>query len=184
MSATLRHLLTAEELAALPRENLRLELIRGEISAMPPTFDDRGEVAMQLGILLGQYVLAHKLGKMYAAETGFLVARDPDTVRAPDVAFIQASRLPKQKSAPGWVRIMPDLVAEVVSTGDRATEIAGKVRMWLDVGVQFIWVAYPMHQLIEVHRPGQPALTLNADDTLDGYDVVPGFSAPVAQIFS
>jgi Uma2 family endonuclease len=78
------HLLTAEEFAALPREGLRLELIRGEIAAMPPAFGGHGKSAMRFGSLLGHFVMTHRLGEVYAAGTGFLVARDPDTVRAPD----------------------------------------------------------------------------------------------------
>jgi Uma2 family endonuclease len=77
---------------------------------------------------------------------------------------------------------MPDLVVEVVSAGDRVDEIADKIRMWLDVGVRLIWVAYPQRRAIEVHRPGHPVLALGTADHLDGYDVVPGFSAPVAQV--
>jgi len=184
MSTTTQHLLTAEEFTALPREGLRLELVRGEIHAMPPAFEDHGRTAMRLGVVLGQYVLANSLGEIYAAETGFLIARDPDTVRAPDAAFIQASRAPRQDEPPGWVRVMPDLVVEVVSSGDRATEVAEKMRTWLDVGVRLVWVVYPTRKVIEAHRPGQPALTLGVDDALDGYDVVPGFTAPVARVFA
>lgn len=182
MSAQPKHLLTAEEFAALPREGLRLELIRGEIVAMPPTFDDHGEVALRLAVLLGQYVLANNLGRMYAAETGFLIATNPDTVRAPDLAFIASGRLPP-RGTPGWVRVIPDLVAEVVSSGDRASEIADKVRMWLDAGVQMVWVLSPGRQVVEVHRQGRPVVILHDGDTLDGADVVSGFTAAVSAVF-
>ena len=179
-----QHLLTAEEFAALPREGLRLELVRGEIRAMPPAFDDHGETAMLIGIELGIYVVTHKLGKVYAAETGFLIAQDPDTVRAPDFAFIRADRVPPKGPKPGWVRVMPDLVVEVVSSGDRATEVAEKTQTWLAAGVRLVWVVYPTRKVIEVHRPGQAVLALGVDDALDGYDVVPGFTAPVARVFT
>lgn len=182
MSAVKKHLLTADEFAALPSDGLRLELIRGELVAMAPAFDDHGETAMSLSILLGQYVRANKLGRMYAAETGFLIAENPDTVRAPDMAFIATDRLPP-KGPPGWVRVMPDLVAEVVSSGDRPAEIAEKVQMWLDAGVKLVWVLYPTRQVIEVHQPNQGVLTLPAGATLEGGTVVPGFACPVSQIF-
>ena len=183
MSAVPRHLLTAAEFAALPREGLRLELIRGEISAMPPAFDDHGTITGGLTVLLGHYVLTSGLGRIYAAETGFLIAQNPDTVRAPDLAFIQADRVPPP-GAPGWVRVMPDLVAEVVSSGDRTTEVAEKVRMWLDADVRLVWIVYPTRRVIEVVRPGEPALVLHDGDQLDGYDVVPGFACPVGQVFA
>src|SRR5436190_16517469 len=105
MTATSQHLFTAYEFAALPREGLRLELVRGEIRALPPAFGWHGRTAMRLGIILGQYVLAQSLGETYVAETGFLIACDPDTVHAPDVAFIQSnrsSRVPSLSSGDGW----------------------------------------------------------------------------------
>lgn len=89
MSAIHRGTITAEEFAALPRDGLRTELVRGEIVAKPPAFTDHGETAMRLSIILGQYVLEHDLGELYIAETGFLIARNPDTICAPDLAFIQ-----------------------------------------------------------------------------------------------
>jgi Uma2 family endonuclease len=177
------HDITAEEFAALPRQGLRTELVRGEIVTMLPAFTDHGETAMRLSIILGHYVLEHDLGKMYTAETGFLIARNPDTIRAPDLAFIQKSRLTPDASGPHWGQIVPDLVAEVASTYDRAAEIADKVQMWLDAGVQVIWVLYPMARAIEIYRPGQAVRTLDDQATLDGGTLIAGFSAPVARIF-
>jgi Uma2 family endonuclease len=79
--------------------------------------------------------------------------------------------------------VIPDLVIEVVSSGDRMSEVGEKVQMWLDAGVRLIWVARPALRTIEIYRPGIPMLTLDEGDSLDGYDVVPGFSAPVSQVF-
>ena len=103
-------------------------------------------------------------------------------MRAPDFAFIQQSRLPGAVSAPRWVPVMPDLVVEVVSSGDRPAEIADKVTMWLDAGVRMALVVTPGARTIDVHHPGQPLLTLRDGDTLDGGDVLPGFSAPVSHL--
>jgi Uma2 family endonuclease len=88
------------------------------------------------------------------------------------------------RGAPGWVCVIPDLVAEVVSSGDCAMEIAETVRMWLDAGVQLVWVLHPPRRIVVVHRPGQPARVLRDGDTLDGLDIVPGFARPVADIFA
>ena len=177
------HLLTAEEFAALPREGLRLELVRGELRAMPPAFGDHGSAAMRLGAHLAAFILSHNLGEVYAAETGFLLARNPDTVRAPDFAFIQASRVTPETTAPNWNPVVPDLVVEVVSSSDRPLEVAEKVRMWLDAGVRLAWVVYPTRRDIEEHRPQRALVTLTASDQLDGGDGVPGFTLPVARIF-
>ncbi len=113
MTAISPHLLTADEFAALPREGLRLELVRGEISARPPAFGWHGRTAMRLSIM---------------------------------------------------------------------SEVGEKVQMWLDAGVRLIWVAHPVQRTIEVYRPGVTVLTLGEGDSLDGYDVVPGFTAPVSQV--
>ncbi len=121
--ATQQGLLTAEEFAALPHEGLRLELIKGELVAMPPTHGNHGIPAMRLSGMLTHYILTNHLGQVYAAETGFLISENPDTVRAPDFAFIQTSHVTPAAAAPTWVPVIPDLVIEVVSTGDRESEV-------------------------------------------------------------
>lgn len=183
MSASAQRLLTAEEFAALPLSGLRSELVEGELRTMPPTFEDRGEITMRLSVILGQHVLSQRLGKLYAAETGFLIARNPDTVRAPAIAFIQRARLPEARSAPRWVPIIPDLVVEVTSSNDRPAEVDAKVAMWLAAGVGMVWVVNPQSRTVEIHQSGAAATTLTETDTLDGADIVHGFTTPVADIF-
>ena len=180
--ATQQGLLTAEEFAALPHEGLRLELIEGELHAMAPSYADHGDVVGALHAELGVYIRRNHLGKIYGAETGFLVARDPDTVRAPDIAFIQSSRVTPAASAPNWNPIIPDLVVEVVSSGDRASDMAAKTQMWLDAGVRLVWVVYPARREIAVHRADSKT-ALAESDTPDGEDVVPGFTLPVVEVF-
>lgn len=180
MATLPQHLLTAEEFAALPLGDLRSELIAGALHTMPPTFEDHGEITGRLTILLGYFVLTHQLGKMYAAETGFLIARNPDTVRAPDIAFIRQERAPASGPAPRWVPVIPDLVVEVASSADRLGEIRQKASMWLEAGV---WVVPPAQCAVEIYRSDQPTVTLDANTTLDGGDVVEGFTTPVAAIF-
>lgn len=104
-------------------------------------------------------------------------------MRAPDFAFIQASRVTPGAIGRDWVRVVPDLVVEVVSSGDRPRAIGAKVRMWLDAGVWLVWVVYPTRKRGVVHRSGVEPVTLGVDDQLDGADVVPGFTAQVATIF-
>ena len=123
------------------------------------------------------------MGKLYAAETGFLLARNPDSVRAPDIAFIRQERLPSLRPAPRWVPVIPDLVVEVASSGDRPVEIRQKAAMWLDAGVRMVWVVLPGERAVEVYRAGEAVVRLDDAATLDGADIVPGFSTPVAAIF-
>lgn len=171
--------LTAREFAAMPREGLRLELVRGEIVAMPPAFANHGVAAAHLGNFLGWYIASQELGVALAATRFELAA---DTMRAPDFAFIQASRVTPGAIGRDWVRVVPDLVVEVVSSGDRPRAIGAKVRMWLDAGVWLVWVVYPTRKRGVVHRSGVEPVTLGVDDQLDGADVVPGFTAQVATI--
>jgi Uma2 family endonuclease len=183
MSTLPKHLLTAEEFAALPLGDMRSELIEGELHTMPPTTGGHGRITMRLSGALFAYVSAHQLGETYAAETGFLIARNPDTVRAPDFAFIRRDRAPSRDSDSRWVPVIPDLVVEVASTGDRPVEVRQKAAMWVEVGVRLVWVVLPAERVIEVHRAGQPVVTLDESATLDGAEIVPGFSTPVAAIF-
>jgi Uma2 family endonuclease len=183
MSTLPKDKLTAEEFAALPLEGLRSELIEGVIHTMPPTFEDHGEITMRLSVILGRHVMDQRLGRLYAAETGFLLARNPDTVRAPDIAFISQRRLPAERPAPRWVPVIPDLVVEVASSSDRPAEIRQKSAMWLDAGVRLVWVVLPGERVVEVYRAGEAVVRLGETDTLDGADIVPGFSTPVVAIF-
>jgi Uma2 family endonuclease len=129
------------------------------------------------------FYLSNGLGTIYAAETGFLLSRAPDTVRAPNFAFIQASRVAPEALAPGWNPIIPALVVEVVSSGDQQTEVAEKVRMWLAAGVRLVWVVFPSRRMIEQPMSGELVLTLGEQDQLDGGAVVPGFTLLIARIF-
>ncbi len=177
-------LLTAEDFAAMPTNGMRLELVNGEVHALAPAFGDHGDTVGALHILLGHYVRQRRLGKLYAAETGFLLSRNPDTVRAPDIAFIQTSRVTPEAHAPMWNPIIPDLVVEVVSSNDRPSLVVDKARMWLDAGVRLVWVVYPVGHQVVAYRPGQPEMRLGETDALDGFDVVPGFTLPISEIFA
>jgi Uma2 family endonuclease len=121
-------------------------------------------------------------GMRHAAGTGFVLNRGPDTVRAPDVAFVARSRL---STAPSWgfPELAPDLVVEVVSPWDRASEVSAKAAMWLDAGVRLVWVVDPQARLATVPHPGGQDSVLREDGTLDGEDVLPGFRLPLASVF-
>ena len=177
-------LLTAEEFAALHVVGARLELIQGELRVMPPAFTDHGETVGALHAILGAYVRTYSLGKMYGAETGFLVARSPDTIRTTDIAFIQRGRVTPEALAPNWNPVIPDLVVEVVASRDRAPEIAGKVEMWIEAGVKMVWVVYRIRRTVEVFQPHRQMLLVTEQEPLTGMDVIPGFFTPVAGIFA
>jgi Uma2 family endonuclease len=162
----------------------RLELVEGVICEMSPAGGEHGEVAMEIGSLIRNFVKAHNLGRVTAAETGTIIAQAPDgknTVRGPDVGFISRERAP-QPLADKFVPIVPDLAVEVVSPWDRADDIEAKVQDYLLHGVQLVWVVYPSSKTIIMHTT-ETIRRLNAADTLDGGTVLPGFTVTVGEIF-
>ena len=175
--------MTADELFDLPSDGMRHELVRGELRTMPPGGLEHGDESSELDGSLGVYVRAHKLGRVYTNEPGFILTTNPDTVRAPDVAFLARERVPDAVSRRRYYRGAPDLAVEVISPNDRYTEVAEKIAEWLNHGTRLVFVVDPRRQTVDVHRPGQPTRTLGLDDTLDGEDVVPGWSMPVRELF-
>ena len=174
---------TAKELLDMPDDGFRYELVRGELRKMPPAGHVHGEYAMSVGISLGAYVKANGLGKVYAAETGFMLASDPDHVRAPDGAFVRRERAEAAEDAPGFFPGAPDLAVEVISPSDRYTEVDEKVADWLDAGTLAVVVVNPRRRTVNVHRSLTDITALSESDTLDVSDVVPGWRMPVKEIF-
>lgn len=176
-------LITAEELLIMPDDGFRYELIEGELKQMSPAGRRHGKYALRVGRILGNYVEENNLGDVFAAETGFILKRSPDLVRAPDAAFVHKERAEEVGDAEGFFPGAPDLAVEVVSPGDTAFEVEDKVDTWLKYGSRAVWVLYPKTRSITVHRSRNQVRRLTEDDTLDGEDVVPGFSYPVKKLF-
>ncbi len=130
---------------------------------------------------LANHVDAHQLGAVYAAETGFTLARHPDTVRASDIAFVRGERLPDPEPA-GFPDLAPDLVVEVLSPGDRPGEVLAKVADWLSAGTRLLWVVDPERRLARVYRHDGTETIVTAEGALDGEDVLPGFSCSLVSI--
>ena len=180
---TQTRLVTAEELERMPQNDAHVELVRGEIIKMTPAGHEHGEVALAIGSALREFVRQHKLGKVYAAETGFVLSRNPDTVRAPDAAFVSAARAAQQKRREGFFDGAPDLAVEVMSPEDTVEEVEAKVLEYLRSGTRLVWVAHPRTQTITAYRSLDKVRVLTTNDTLDGDDVLPGFAVPVRDIF-
>jgi Uma2 family endonuclease len=182
--ATTHHMMTAEELLALPDDGYRYELVRGELRRMAPAGHEHGRLAMNIGIPLGQHVRAHDVGVVYAAETGFVLARDPDCVRAPDVAFVRKERAEAVRDERGFWPGAPDLAVEVISPSDLYTEVEEEVWDWIDAGTRMVIVVNPRTRTVTVVRSRAGVKILTEQDTLDGGDVVPGWILPVREIFT
>ncbi len=176
-------LMTAEELFKMPHGNRRYELVKGELIEMSPAGGKHGVIALHLGALLDAFVRGRSLGVVCAAETGFILARNPDIVRAADVSFISKTRIPKKGQPTGYWELAPDLAVEVISPSDPASEVQSKVVEYLSAGTRLVWVIDPESRTVTMYRSLANARVLTIKDVLDGADVLPGFSVAVSELF-
>jgi len=174
-------LMTADELLRTHVPNKRAELLRGVLVVREPAGSRHGLVTMNLGAELALYAQQTGAGGVYAAETGFKLASDPDTVRAPDIAFVTRERLPPPNTT-GYPALAPDLAVEVLSPGDRPGEVLAKVADWLSAGTRLVWVVDPERRLARVYRHDGSETIVMADGALEGEDVLPGFNCSVASV--
>jgi Uma2 family endonuclease len=161
----------------------RYELVRGELIMMSPPGSEHGRIEMNVAIPLGTFVRNRKLGTVFGGDTGFLIGRDPDTVRSPDVAFVRSERI-GDKLGKGFFPGAPDLAVEVLSPNDRAMEVLAKVHDWLDAGCREVWVVDPDTRQVVIHYSRDRIVILTINDEVHGGDIVPGFAMPVAEIFA
>jgi Uma2 family endonuclease len=172
-------LMTAEELERFDLPGKSTELVRGRLIVREPPSFYHGHVAARLLFLLGQHVYGRDLGWLCGQDTGFKIASDPDTVRAPDVAFASKERHPDIPRR-GYAEFAPELVAEILSPGDRPGEVLSKVGDWLDAGVHIVWVIDPARREARIYRADGTQSTIGESHALDGETVLPGFSCRLA----
>ena len=150
---------------------------------MSPAGGRHGQIAHRLAQSLGNYVEPNGLGTVFAAETGFVLSRNPDTVRAPDVAFVRQDRMAALDDISGFVPLAPDLVAEVITPGDRFSEVEEKTWFWIQSGVRAVLVVDPANRLVRICRPPREIVLLDVSTELAVDDVVPGWRLNVAELF-
>ena len=177
-------LITANELLHMPDNGMRRELVEGELREMTPAGHEHGFVAMNFSAPLHAFVKEKALGKVFAAETGFVLAVDPDTVRAPDVAFVSRERLALLSKTNGFFPGPPDLAVEVISPDDSYAEVEEKVEAWLNSGCRVVVVVNPRNRTLKVYRSTADVALLTVADAFHCQDLLPGFKLPVSQIFS
>lgn len=173
---------TAEDLLTLAGDENRYELVGGELLMTAPAGPRHGKFAARLVLAIGNHVEAQDLGQVYTAEPGFQLEADPLTIRAPDVAFVQRSRIPEGEPAGFWP-LAPDLVVEIISPSETARDIHEKVDDYLRAGTRLIWLVYPDNKTVMEYRAPDQARVLTANDDLEGEDVLTGFRYPLQQLF-
>lgn len=183
MTTTEEKLLTANDLLRLHSEGVRGELIQGVFCESMSAGEEHGEVAAIVISTLMEFVRPRRLGRVIGTDSGILLKRDPDMVREPDVAFISADKLPIGVRLKGYFEEPPDLVVEIASPSDRLENVFDKACMWVLFGVRLVWVLDPDDRAIDVFRPDGWITRLTENDTLDGADVLPGFSCTVSELF-
>lgn len=175
---------TTQDLLKMPDDGWRHELLEGEIIRMPPPGSPHGSIEIRLGARLFTFIELHGSGMAFSGGAGFPIEADPETTLGPDIAFVRAERLPPRDQWTPYAPVVPDLVVEIVSPSERPGQVARKLAVYLRAGVQIVWLVRPLLRVVEVHRPGQDATVLGVGDALDGYEVLPGFTLPVADIFA
>jgi Uma2 family endonuclease len=184
MSTSTTALLTADELLRLPRGQYRYELINGELKTMSPSGHTHGRITMRIASPLAQFVWKHKLGEVFAAETGFRLTRNPDTVLAPDISFIREERARELRESKGYWPGPPDLAVEVVSPSEFKTDVKAKVMQWLHYGAKEVWVVDSKEETVTVHKSATDFVTLRSEQELVATDLLPGFRIQLSDIFS
>jgi Uma2 family endonuclease len=182
MSATT--FFTADELLAMPTGmGERYELVAGELRVMSPSGWPHGKVVGRLHTRLGLHVERHDLGLVFGAETGFRLSSNPDTVRAPDIAFVSQANIPVEMPPDGFWPGAPDLAVEVLSPSDRMGDVDEKIEEWLRAGCAAVWVVDPKLQTVTIYQSPTKVQIVTAGETLLGDPVVPGFSCEVVELF-
>jgi Uma2 family endonuclease len=178
--------ITPSDLLAMP-DAVDYELVDGQL-VQRHTGSEASAVALAIDSLLRAFVKAHHLGHLFTTDCGYQCFPDsPGKVRKPDVSFVRTGRLPDERPPKGYIRIAPDLAVEVLSPGDTAEEVEEKAKEYLGAGVRLIWIVSPTTHSVRIIRPANsplgPSGAASEKDTVSGEDVLPGFTARVAEFF-
>ncbi len=177
-----KRLLTADDVWSMG-EDARVELIRGEVRETAAAGGRHGEVGGQFAGYLWNYGQQGRAGRVYTSETGFIVEKSPTTLLVPDLVYIKTEHLPSGSAPVGYFETPPDAVLEVLSPSQSFGELVEKVGQYLTFGVPLVWVARPIDKTITAFFADGRVQVYRAGDVLDGGDVLPGFSAPVEELF-
>lgn len=174
--------MTAEEFWSLPGDGKWRSLVRGEVVEELPPGGSHGLVALEVSVRLREWS-RNGAGGAVGVESGFVLSRDPATVRGPDIFYVGPERMPGAGVPEAFWDMAPDLAVEVVSPGERAGDVREKVRDYLAAGTRLVWLVYPSTKEVVVHTPDGLARTYGEGSTLEGFESLPGFACAVAELF-
>lgn len=158
------------------------ELVQGRIVPKMPTGHPHGFIENVIGALLYIYLAKNRIGRALSSEVGIFTRRDPDTVRAADVAFISNERL-QQVTSHSFLDVAPELVVEIMSPSDSWSEVQAKLAEYLAIDVKVVWVVDPQLEQVHVYHGPEQVKLLQKQDELSGEDVLPGLTIPLTEIF-
>jgi Uma2 family endonuclease len=181
-SAPLAVGLSVDEFMAYDTPDGKAELVRGELRMTPSPGGRHGIVIGLLIARLVVYVEGRKLGRIFS-NAGFELLELPRTLRAPDVAYVRANRLPAGGIADGPMRLAPDLVVEVISPSETDARLGEKLDDYRTAGVRLIWLIDPIARTVTVIERDLPTEELGEDDALSGAQVIPGFRCEIHELF-
>lgn len=184
-------LMTAEELLTYELPNKRIELVRGRLIVRDLPGMRHGEHAARMVVALSNYLCrdressgaAQTRGRVFTCDSGFVLARNPDTVRGPDVSYVSRERM-RGPVPKGYGEFGPDIVIEIRSPSDRPGVVLGKIGDYLDAGARLVWVVDPIRQSVTVYGDDGSQAQLGIDDVLDGGEVLSGFTYTLRELFA
>lgn len=179
---SVEHLLTAEEAFWLDPA-ARWQLVEGRIVELSPVKQRHGKILTRLAHRVNEVVERDGLGEVYTGDVGFILRRNPDTVRAPDLAFIRRGRLPAEEPET-FSEVVPDLAAEILSPSDRWSDVEEKIAEYLAAGVTVVWILDPSRNEVRVHRADRALEILGADALLTEPTLLPSLRVPLRDLFA
>ncbi|MDB5384778.1 MAG: hypothetical protein JWM11_424 [Planctomycetaceae bacterium] len=178
---------TTTDLFAMPDDGVERDLIRGELREYPVTRRNHAHsrITSILARLLGNWMVDSKIsGDVCSGEAGVRLSQTPETTVGIDVAYFSAEDLTRTPSGQPWLEGPPTLAVEIISPSDKHEDLVDKVELYLEYGVPMVWIVDPDFQQISIHRRGEPVVTLNVKQNLEGFPELPHFSVPVNKLFS
>ncbi len=179
-----QHLVTAEELWEMPEvPGKTFELVDGEVVEVSPSNDLHHAIVENVYDVLRDHVRQHNLGLVRFDGLAYVIKRGPDQVRVPDASFVAWDRVPEGRPSERFWQGAPTIAVEVVSPTDRANDIQDRVQDYLEAGTRQVWVLWPHRRSLTVHDADSGVAQFATEATLDGGDILPGFSVTVGDLF-